>query len=41
MCCYGQKGLKVGLVVLDAVKSKFPKTKECIDHTLKEKCEKD
>ena len=37
----GKKRLKAALVVLDAFKSKFPKTKECIDNTLKEKCEKD
>ena len=33
--------LKVALVVLDAVKSKFPDTKEFIDDTLKEECEKE
>ena len=33
--------MKVVLVVLDAVKSKFPKTKEFIDDTLKDECEKE
>ena len=36
-----QKRLKVALVVLDAVKSTFPETKEFIDDTLKEECEKE
>ena len=35
------KRLKVALVVLDAVKSRFPETKEFIDDTLKEECEKE
>ena len=34
-----RKRLKVALVDLDAVKSRFPDTKEFIDDTLKEKCE--
>ena len=29
------------LVILDAVKSKFPETQEIIDNTLKEECEKE
>ena len=33
--------LKVALVVLDAVKSKFPETQEFIDDTLKNECEKE
>ena len=36
-----RKRLKVALVDLDAVKSRFPGTKEFIDDTLKEKCEKE
>ena len=36
-----KKRLKVALVVLDAVKSTFPETKEFIDDTLKEECEKE
>ena len=41
MLLKGQKRLKVALVVLDAVKSTFPETKEFIDDTLKEECEKE
>ena len=33
--------LKVALVVLDCVKSKFPGTKEFNDDNLKEECEKE
>ena len=33
--------MKVALVVLDAIKSRFPDTKEFIDDTLKEECEKE
>ena len=33
--------MKVALVVLDAVKSKFPETQEFIDDTLKDECEKE
>ena len=36
-----KKRLKVELVDFDAVKSIFPDTKEFIDNTLKEKCEKE
>ena len=36
-----KKRLKVSLVVLDAVKSKLPETKEFIDDTLKEEYEKE
>ena len=33
--------MKVALVVLNAVKSRFPDTKEFIDDTLKEECEEE
>ena len=33
--------MKVALVALNAVKSRFPDTKEFIDDTLKEECEKE
>ena len=36
-----KKRLKAALVVLDAVKSGFPETKEFIDNTLKQECEKE
>ena len=36
-----KKKLKVALVVLGAVESRFPETKEFIDDTLKEECEKE
>ena len=36
-----KKRLRVALVVLDAIKSKFPESKEFIDDTLKEECEKE
>ena len=36
-----KKRFKAALVVLDAVKSRFPQTKEFIDDTLKDKCEKE
>ena len=36
-----KKRLKVALVVLGAVESRFPETKEFIDDTLKEECEKE
>ena len=35
-----KKRLKIALVILNAVKSRFPDTKEFIDDTLKEECEK-
>ena len=35
-----KKRLKVTLVVLYVVKSHFPETKQFIDNTLKEECEK-
>ena len=35
-----KKRLKVALVVLDAVKSKFPETQEFIENTLREECER-
>ena len=36
-----KKRLKVALVVLNAVKSRFPDTKAFIDDPLKEECEKE
>ena len=36
-----KKWLKFALVVLDAVKSRFPETKEFIDDTLKDEYEKE
>ena len=36
-----KKRLKFALVVLDAVKSRFPETKEFIDDTLKDEYEKE
>ena len=36
-----KKRLKIVLSVLDAVSSRFPKTNEFIDSTLKEECEKE
>ena len=36
-----RKRLKVALVVLDAVKRRYSDTKEFIDDTLKEECEKE
>ena len=36
-----KKRLKVVLVVLNAVKSRFPDTKGFVDDTLKEECEKE
>ena len=36
-----KKRLKIGLVVLYAVKCKFPETEEFIDDTLKDECEKE
>ena len=36
-----RKRLKFALMVLDAVKRRFPETKEFIDDTLKEECEKE
>ena len=36
-----KKRLKVALVVLDAVKSRFPETQEFIDNTLQEECKKE
>ena len=35
-----KKRLKIGLAVLDAVRSRFHETNEFIDSTLKEECEK-
>ena len=36
-----KKRLKIALVVLDAVESRFPETQEFIDSTLKEECERE
>ena len=36
-----KKRLKVALVVLDAIKSRFPDTKEFIENTLQEECERE
>ena len=36
-----KKRLKIALVVLYAVKCKFPETEEVIDDTLKDECEKE
>ena len=33
--------LKIGLAVLNAVKSRFPETQEFIENTLREECEKE
>ena len=35
------KRLKIALSVLDAVRNRFPETKEFIDSTLKEECKKE
>ena len=35
------KRLKIGLAVLNAVKSRFPETQEFIENTLREECEKE
>ena len=36
-----KKRLKIGLSVLDVVRSRFPETNEFINSTLKEECEKE
>ena len=36
-----KKRLKVALVVLDAVKSRFPETQEFTENTLREDCERE
>ena len=36
-----EKRLKVALVVLNAVKSKFPETQEFIENTLQGECERE
>ena len=36
-----KKTLKVAVVVLDAVKRKFPEIKEFFDDTLKDECQKE
>ena len=36
-----KKRIKIALAVLDAVKSRLPETREFIDSTLKEECEKE
>ena len=35
------KQLKIGLAVLNAVKSRFPETQEFIENTLREECERE
>ena len=35
------KRLKIGLAVLNAVKSRFPETQEFIENTLREECERE
>ena len=36
-----KKRLKIALSVLDAVRNRFPETKEFIDNTLTEECKKE
>ena len=36
-----KKRLKIALAVLDAFKSRFPKTQEFMENTLREECEKE
>ena len=36
-----KKRLKVALVVLEAVKNRFPDTKQFIDDTMEEECQKE
>ena len=36
-----KKRLKVALIVLDVVKSRFPDTQEFIENTLRKECEKE
>ena len=36
-----KKRLRVALVVLDAVKTKYPETKQFIDDTMEEECQKE
>ena len=36
-----KKRLKIALVVLDAIESRFSETQEFIDSTLKDECEKE
>ena len=36
-----KKRLKVALVVLNAVETKYPETKQFIDDTMEEKCQKE
>ena len=36
-----KKRLKVALAVLEAVKIKFPETKQFIDNTMEDECEKE
>ena len=35
------KQLKVALTVLDAVKTKYPETKQFIDNTIEDECQKE
>ena len=36
-----KKRLKVALAVLDAVKIKYPETKQLIDNTMEDECQKE
>ena len=36
-----KKRLRVALTVLEAVKAKFPETKQFIDNTMEDKCQKE
>ena len=35
------KQLKVALMVLDAVKTKYPETKQFVDNTMEDECQKE
>ena len=41
MLRWTKKRLKIGLAVLNAVKSRFPETQEFIENTLREECERE
>ena len=36
-----KKRLKVALTVLDAVKTKYPETKQFVDNTMEDECQKE
>ena len=36
-----KKRLRVALTILDAVKTKYPETKQFIDNTMEEECQKE